>query len=76
MSKRVNCMFLLPPELTGLDYDACRIFGTCPEAAGAIDRCVGRTKHTPVSRKALDEAIEIRRAEREKNSSLTPSTVL
>ena len=76
MRKHVNCMFLLPPKLTGLDYDMCRLFGTCPEAMRAIDRCVGHTKHTTVSKKALAEAIEIRRAERDKNSSLTPSTVL
>ena len=74
MKKRVNCIFLLPPELTGRDYDTCRIFGECVEARGIVDRCVGRTPHTPISRKALAEAIEIRRAEREKNSPLTPQS--
>ena len=74
MKKRVNCMFLLPPELTGYGHDVCQIFGECVEMRMIVDRCVGRTRHTPVSRRALAEAIEIRRAEREKNSPLTPQS--
>lgn len=74
MKKHVNCIFLFPSELTGLDHDTCGIFGECVEARSIVDRCVGRTPHTPVSREALAEAIEIRRAEREKNSPLTPQS--
>lgn len=74
MKKRVNCIFLFPPELTGRDYDTCRIFGECVEAKGIVDRCVGRTRHTRMSRQALAEAIEIMKARREKNSPLTPQS--
>lgn len=74
MKKRVNCMFLLPPELTGYGHDVCGIFGECVEMKMVVNRCVGRTKHTPASRRALTEAIEIRGAEREKNSPLTPQS--
>ena len=74
MKKRVNCMFLLPTELTGYGHDVCQIFGECVEMNRIVDRCVACTKHTPVSRKALAEAIEIRRAEREKTSPLTPQS--
>ena len=66
MKKRVNCMFLLPTELTGYGHDTCRIFGECVEMKMVVNRCVGRMKHTPASRRALAEAIEIRGAEREK----------
>lgn len=75
MKKRIDCKFLFPTELTGLSRDMCSMFGECVEMTGIVDRCVGRTRHTPTSRKALAEAIEIRRAEREgKNSPLTPQT--
>lgn len=74
MARKVNCIFLFPAELTGLDYDTCRLFGVCYEARGIVDRCVGRTRHTKASRQALAEAIEIVRARREKNSPLTPQS--
>lgn len=71
MARKFNCMYMMPTELTGKAWDLCGIFrDVCPHE----ESCVGREKHTEVSRKALAEAIEIRRAEREKNSPLTPQS--
>lgn len=74
MKRRFNCMHLLPPELTGQSCDMCLIFRDF--ACIHSESCAGRCKHTKESRQALAEAIEIRRAEREKDSPLTPPAVL
>lgn len=72
MKRRFNCMFMLPPELTGLSCDKCMVFqSVCLHD----EMCVGRQKHTEESRQALAKAIEVRGAEREKDSPLTPPVV-
>lgn len=74
MKRRFDCMFLLPPELTGLAVDTCGVFRG--QACHHNGSCGGRTKHTPASREALAQALEIVRARREKDSPLTPPAVL
>lgn len=58
MSRRNNCMFLLPHELTGLGEWCGLLKNGCN---GYGRRCVAYHPHTAESRKALAEAIAERR---------------
>lgn len=60
MSKRNNCMFLLPHELTGRG-ERCGLLKTCCNGYGR--RCVAYVPHNAESRKALAEAIAKRKEE-------------
>ena len=54
MSRKSNCMFEVPHELTGLGA-CCALFKDVCNKLGK--RCLGYTPHTAESRKALEEAL-------------------
>ena len=57
-----NCMYCIPPELTGVGK-VCGLLGLACNDLGK--RCAAYSAHTKESRRALAEAIEIKRKERE-----------
>lgn len=71
--RKFDCMFLLPPELTGESFDTC---GALRDVCTHDATCGARIRHTKESRAALAQAIEIQEARREKNAPLTPSAVI
>lgn len=60
MSRRNNCMYALPHELTGLG-ECCGLLGNVCNGYGK--RCVAYVPHNAESRKALAEAIAKRKEE-------------
>lgn len=56
MSRRNNCMFLFPHELTGLG-ECCGLFGGQLVCNGYGKKCCGYQPHDQHTRKALAEAI-------------------
>ena len=58
-----DCMYCIPHELTGFG-EVCGLFGGLP-CNQYGKRCAGFKAHTKESSKALAEAIEIKRKERE-----------
>ncbi len=56
MSRRNNCMFMLPPKLTGLG-ECCGLFKGQLGCNGYGKKCCGYQPHNAESRKALAEAI-------------------
>ena len=62
MSRKNNCMFALPHELTGLG-ECCGLFRSVCNGYGT--RCVAYQPHNAESLKALAEAIADRRKKRE-----------
>lgn len=54
MSRKSNCMFEVPHELTGLGA-CCTLFRNVCNKLGK--RCIGYMPHTAESRKALEEAL-------------------
>ena len=55
-TKRNNCMFALPHELTGIG-ECCGLFGGQLACNGYGKRCLGYRAHDAESRKALADAI-------------------
>lgn len=66
MSRRNNCMFLLPHDLTGLG-SWCGLLKTCCNGYGR--RCVAYQPHNAESRKALADAIAKRKEELKKGGA-------
>ena len=66
MSRRNNCMFALPHELTGLG-EVCGLLKTCCNGYGR--RCVAYQPHNAESRKALADAIAKRKEELKKGGA-------
>lgn len=64
MSRKNNCMFALPHELTGLG-ECCGLFRGQLSCNGLGRKCTGYRAHNAESRKALAEAIAERRKKRE-----------
>lgn len=68
MSRRNNCMFLLPHELTGLG-ESCGLFKGQLGCNGYGKRCAAYVPHNAESRKALAEAIAKRKEEMKKGGA-------
>ena len=68
MSRRNNCMFLLPHELTGLG-ECCGLFKGQLGCNGYGRRCVAYVPHDAESRKALAEAIAERQKQKQKEET-------
>lgn len=66
MSKRNNCMFALPHELTGIG-ECCGLFGNVCNGLGK--RCLGYRAHNAESRKELAEAIAEKRKQKQKKET-------
>ena len=66
MSRRNNCMYALPHELTGLG-ECCGLLQTCCNGYGK--RCIAYEPHNAESRKALAEAIAKRKEEMKKGGA-------
>lgn len=66
MSRRNNCMFMFPHELTGLDEWCGMLKSVCN---GYGRRCVAYQPHDAESRKALAEAIAKRKEEMKKGGA-------
>lgn len=62
MSRRNNCMFALPHELTGMGTICGLLHAGCN---GYGKRCLGYMPHDAESRKALADAIAKRKKEKE-----------
>ena len=61
MSRRNNCMFALPNELTGIGTVCGLVSGACN---GYGKRCLGYRAHNAESRKALADAIAERKKQK------------
>lgn len=65
MSKRNNCMFALPHELTGIG-ECCGLFGNVCNGYGK--RCLGYKPHDQYTRKTLAEAIAEKQKQKQKET--------